>query len=475
MNWKPVTKQITGLQTVKVTHPLEHQGGVLAYASPLIFKRKDLTLSIIRTTAIQSAVPNLPEEERKWLARANGSFHAERLNLYVNAQNVEFSITTRIDILPDEDLTSLAAKVGMAVADLVMERLGFYWRASMQEIELDPSPPEADLKKRRPDFVYDPAGEHGFRPKDVVVVEAKGSLSRKRAKRAAIRRLARKAFADQVEHIIGQPARDVVVAGGYAVAFGAIPGEHAAGASGERVSTLAVASPASIAVSVVKRTAKANSLSAAATYGAHQVQKIQEQEVPHQQKQQHDELLRQIREIQRGPGGPGGPGGPTDGGSRRERERRTASGRIAYANYEYGFLLCGADNAAGFLRNILTGQGVADVDPDRSVQQFWIVEHARERFWTAWPFSHPWWPYWEAEPFLLGIHENSAKEILLSASNNFERVPDTVILTVAPIIEGSGPDDDADIAIQGDGLALLSLPRSAPERRYWDLRKGDWV
>jgi hypothetical protein len=473
VNWKTATKRITGLQTIRVTHPLKHEGGVLAYASPLFFKRKDLKLSIIRTTAIESAVPNLPEEERNWLARANGTFHAERLNLYVNAQNAEFSITTRIDILPDEDLTSLASKVGMAVADLVMERLGFHWRANMQEIELNPSPPEADLKKRRPDFVYDPAGEHGFQPKDVVVVEAKGSLSRTRAKRAAIRRLARKAFADQVEHIIGQPARDVVVAGGYAVAFGAIPGEHAAGANGEQVSTLAVASPSSIAVSAVKATMKANSLSASATYGAHQVQKIQEQEVPHQEELQHDELL--IRELQRRRGGPGGPGGPTDGGPRRERERRTASGRIAYANYECGFLLCGANNAAGFLRNILTGQGVADVDPDRSVQEFWIVEHAGERFWTAWPQAHPWWLYWEAEPVLLGIHENSAKEILLSASNNLERVPDTVVLTVAPIIEGSEPDDEANIAIQGDGLALLSLPRPAPERRYWDLRKGEWV
>jgi hypothetical protein len=460
MNWKPATKQITGLQTVRVIHPLKHEGGVLAYASPLFFKRKDLTLSIIRTTAIESAVPNLPEEERKWLARSNGTLHAERLNLYVNTQNAEFSIMTRIDILPDEDLTSLAAKVGMAVADLVMERLGFHWRANMQEIELNPSPPEVDLKKRRPDFVYDPAGEHGFQPRDVVVVEAKGSLSRTRAKRAAIRRLARKAFADQVEHIIGQPARDVVVAGGYAVAFGAIPGEHAAGASGEQVSTLAVASPESIAVSAVKATAKANSLSAAATYGAHQVQKIQEQEVPHQQKQRHDELLRQIREIQRGPGGPGGPGGPTDGGPRRERGRRTASGRIAYANYEYGFLLCGADNAAEFLRNILTGQGVADVDSDRSVQEFWVVEHARERFWTAWPLAGLWWPNWEAEPFLLGIHENSAKEILLSASNNLERIPDTVVLTVAPITEGSecvsAPKGDPSTARQINSLTRRS-------------------
>jgi hypothetical protein len=89
--------------------------------------------------------------------------------------------------------------------------------------------------------------------------------------------------------------------------------------------------------------------------------------------------------------------------------------------------------------------------------------------------ARPWWLYWEAERFFLGIHENSAKEILRSASNNLERVPDVVVLTVAPITEGSEPDDEADIAIQGDGLALLSFPRSAPERRYWDLRKGEWV
>jgi hypothetical protein len=42
MNWKPATKQITGLQTVRVAHPLKHEEGVLAYVSPLFFKRKDL-------------------------------------------------------------------------------------------------------------------------------------------------------------------------------------------------------------------------------------------------------------------------------------------------------------------------------------------------------------------------------------------------------------------------------------------------
>lgn len=442
----------------------------MSYASPLRFSWKDLVLSLVRTTTIQSAVANLSQEERMWLAHSNAACHAERINLFVSPKNAEFSVTTKVDILPDEDLTSLAAKVGVAVADLVMERLGFHWRANVSEIELSPSVADPDLKKRRPDFVYDPAGKHGFQPKCVVVAEAKGSLSRVRAKRAAIRRLSRKAFAEQVQHVIGQPARDVIVAGGYGIAFGAIPGEHAPGAIGDQVSTLAVASPESIAVVAAKVKTTMNSLSAAATYGPQQVQKVQGQPVP---QQYQEELRRHLEPTIHGPRGPGGPGGPTDGGPRREREQRTASGRIAYANYESAFLLCGADIAAGFLRNILDGRGVADIGPDRSFQEFWVVNHSRGPFWTSSSKIVPWWPWWGREPFLFGIHETSAKEILRSVANNLERVPDTINLTVAPIDIGSEPDADLDIAIQGDGLALLSYPQPRPERLYWDLRKGE--
>ncbi|MGY8684729.1 hypothetical protein Q2941_44315 [Bradyrhizobium sp. UFLA05-153] len=473
MNWKPAKKRITGLQTVRVADPLTHEGGTLSYASPLLFSWKDLVLSLVRTTTIQSAVPNLSQEERIWLAHSNAACHAERMNLFVSPSNTEFSVTTKVDILPDEDLTSLAAKMGVAVADLVMERLGFHWRANVLEIELSPPVADSDLKKRRPDFVYDPAGKHGFQPRSVVVAEAKGSLSRARAKRAAIRRLSRKAFTEQIQHVIGQPARDVIVAGGYGIAFGAIPGEHAPGAVGEQVSTLAVAGPESIAVVAAKVKTKMNSLSAAATNGPQQVQKIQEQQVP--QQQQQEELRRQLEQTIHGPRGPGGPGGPTDGGPRREREQRTASGRVAYANYESAFLLCGAHNAAGFLRNVIDGRGVADIGPDRSIQEFWVVDHSRGSFWTSSSLVVPWWTWWGREPFLFGIHETSAMEILRSVANNLERVPDTVYLTVAPIDTGAEPDVDLDIAIQGDGLALLSYPQPRPERRYWDLRKGEFV
>lgn len=139
------------------------------------------------------------------------------------------------------------------------------------------------------------------------------------------------------------------------------------------------------------------------------------------------------------------------------------------------FLICGADIAAGFLRNILDGREVADIGPDHSIQEFWVVNHARGPFWTSLSKVVPWWPWWRREPFLFGIHETSAKEILRSVANNLELVPDTVNLTVAPIDIGPEPDADLDIAIQGDGSPLLSYPPPRPERLYWDLRKGELV
>lgn len=345
MNWNLGTKHITDLQTIRIQQALNRGGGSLICPSPLVFTWADLVLSLARTTTIESAVPELTQEERRSLAYSNGAWHAERINLFLDAHNAEFAITTKVGILADEELTSLAAKVGAAVADLVMERMGFHWRANMRELKLEQSEPIVDSKKRMPDFVYDPGGEHGFQPKSVVVVEAKGSLSKTRAKRVAIRRLARNAYKGQVQHVIGKEGCGVVVAGGYAIAFGAIPGGHVGVVSGENVSTLAIASPQSIAVDA-SITVKAKSLSAAATYGVRQIQQVHEQ-AEHQQQQQ-EELRRQMEQIHGG-----GPGGPSDGGPRREGERRTPSGRVAYANYEYAFLLCGADNAASLIRHVL--------------------------------------------------------------------------------------------------------------------------
>jgi len=330
----------------------------------------------------------------------------------------------------------------------------------------------ADSKKRRPDFVYDPAGKYAFPAKSVIVAEAKGSLSRQRAKRAAIRRLSRKAFTEQVQHVIGKPARDVIIAGGYGIAFGAIPGEHIPGAAGEQVSTLAVASPEAIAVIASKEAVKLNSLSAAATYGAQQVQKTQQQQVPQQHRQ---EVHLQHERTRHGPGGPGGPGGPDGGGSRGERERRTASGRIAYANYESAFLMCGATNVAAFLRSMLDGRGIADMSPESSFEEFWIVEHRKGPFWIARSGVDRWWPCWRPEPFYFAMHDTSAKQILHALASNLERVPDSIELTAATIDGDLDPADDEDIALQGDGLALLTDVHASSGPQRWDLRQGKWV
>ena len=238
------------------------------------------------------------------------------------------------------------------------------------------------------------------------------------------------------------------------------------------MSTLAVASPEAIAVVASKEAAKLNSLSAGATYGAHQVQKIQQEQVP-QQHQQDGHL--QHERTRHGLGGPGGPGGPGDGGPRGERERRTASGRIAYANYESAFLMCGATNVAAFLRSMLDGQGIADISSESSFEEFWIIEHRKGPFWIARSWADRWWPRWRREPFYFAMYETSAKQILHALASNLERVPDSIEFTAAPIDEGLDPDDEGDISLQGDGLALLNDLRAPSGSRRWDLRQGKWI
>ncbi|MER9565793.1 hypothetical protein [Mesorhizobium sp. M0571] len=137
---------------------------------------------------------------------------AAHLNLYVNAADEEFLFTNEIDIEADEQRTSLAAQVGTAVADLIMQRMGFYWSANARELSLRQTGKQKSRKI--PDFAYDPAEGHGFPPGSVVVVEAKGSLSKQRAKRGPIRRLARDAYNEQVRHMTGAKSKGLVVASG---------------------------------------------------------------------------------------------------------------------------------------------------------------------------------------------------------------------------------------------------------------------
>jgi hypothetical protein len=167
----------------------------------------------------------------------------------------------------------------------------------------------------------------------------------------------------------------------------------------------------------------------------------------------------------------GGSGDPPGGGRRRDRERRLPSGRVAYANYEYAFLLCGAINAGRLLRAILSGQRGELLDPDALVQGFEVFEHRGRRFLTG-PGTFKFWWWWPMlRPCIVGIYQPSAEAILRAVSNDLDRVPETVEIAVALI----GEPADESASIQGDGLALIEDPQKRVDFMNWDFKKGEWM
>jgi hypothetical protein len=319
-----------------------------------------------------------------------------------------------------------------------MERLDFHWRANARDLNLEP---RVSGSKKTPDFVYDPGARHGFQQQSVVVVEAKGSLSGTRAKRNAILRLAEKAFNEQVRDFIGRKSSNLTVASGYAVAFGSIPRVE--------TSTLAIASPQEVIVESVSLE-RAFSLSAAAS-GAAQAARAavvqQIQRAPSQYKQDH------------GRGGDGGRGG---GERRGEREWAQPTGRVAFANYEAVFRLCGAEKAAALLRTILSGQRVEQASATELVQQFYVIEQKGAKYLTA-VGSYSW-----DGSGIFAIDERSASQILRAAATNLNGPPSSVSMSIVPEERRRGTIEDAEAAIHGDGLALLLGPQHQVPV-HWDL------
>jgi hypothetical protein len=256
MDWNPPTKLIDDLNPIAIKQKLERGGDGFLLPDSIGINWLDLVLSLARTSTMETAVPELSGEERLKLAYGNGYCEALKMRLYIDASSKRLLFTRGVDILADERRTSLAASLGATIADLTMERLGFHWRANTREIL--PSIPKNFLENGRiPDFVYDPAGTHGFQAGSIVAVEAKGSLSNNKARRRPILNLAQNAYNEQVRQFIGAPAGDVVVASGFAIAYGTVPGDS--------TSTLAIASPQTVGVDA-RSGAHAHSLSAAASY-----------------------------------------------------------------------------------------------------------------------------------------------------------------------------------------------------------------
>jgi hypothetical protein len=256
------------------------------------------------------------------------------------------------------------------------------------------------------------------------------------------------------------------VVNGYAVAFGAVPGTQ--------TSRIAIASPQKIVIGTSAASLPV-SLSAAVSGGekfvqlAHEQQKAQEQA----EDMQTEQVNIQTPHPQARSGGWGGAGGGGGGEGRREGERAQPSGRVAFANYENVFLLCGARNAAAFLRHILSGGSAEIVDSDSdTIQEFWLIESPEPILVAG---SSLGWP-WE-----FGIYEPSARTILKSAADNRLSPPPTVGLAIAPVQwsrDASPPEDlpGREIVMQGDGLALVRWPHCYHRRHMrWNLSKGDWI
>ncbi|MER9140309.1 hypothetical protein NKI20_29350 [Mesorhizobium sp. M0830] len=416
----------------------------------MAFEWEHLVLALARTRTMSTNTLGLTQEERQRLIDFIGQNVASYIDLFVDSSSAEFCFTEKMDCLADDERTSLAGKVGAAVADLAMEQLGFHWRANAREANLKLSKRVRQATKKIPDFVYDPGAQHGFQQGSVVVVEAKGSLSRKRAKRSTIFKLAQNAYNEQVRDFIDSEGDGVVVASGYAVAFGSIPGE--------RGSTLAIASPQPFhahASSVVR----ASSLSSAARGGMQEA--VMDQAVD----EEEEEPLASYRFG-------GGDGGGRGGGRREDGERAQPSGRVAFANYESVFELCGATTAASLFRNILSGRGAEELESLDIIQDFWLVDHA-DGFLVGSDYSRSGWPGWG----IFAIYERSAVQILEIAAKNLKSPPPIVKMAIVPDTLRSVSVTETGVAVHGDGLAYVDISHWPIHGKLmqWHLREARWI
>ena len=444
MVWDPPAKIISDLSTFLVQQTLDRGGNELFLPDQMSFEWEHLVLSVGRTRTMSTDPLILTQEERQQLIGFIGHSAASYIDIFLDHSNAEFAFTEKMDCLADDERTSLAGKVGAAIADLVMEQLGFFWRANARELKLSLDKRVRLTTKKIPDFVYDPGAQHGFQQQSVVVVEAKGSLSRKRAKRRTIIKLAQDAYNDQVRNFIGAEGDGVVVASGYAVAFGSIPGE--------RESTLAIASPQPFHVHS-KSVVPVSSLSSAAS-GEMQVAAFDETA--------EDVEVEQSLPPYRFGGGDGG-----GRGRRGDGERAQPSGRMAFANYENVFQLCGATQAASLLRGILSGLGSDGLEPADVIQDFWVVGET-DRFLFG---SDRWWGRFGT----FAIYEHSALQILKAVAENPISPPASVTIEIVPADLRRASVIETNVAVQGDGLALLADWPTSAEHKRWHLREARWI
>ncbi|MHC2722454.1 hypothetical protein [Bradyrhizobium diazoefficiens] len=449
MTWEPAKKSITNVNVIRLTHTVAKEITGVTLPDVIEFGWEQFVLSVSRTRGMQVQVEGLSSEKRERYLTRYATSRAEGINVFIDETTQVLSFDIALNTLPDDERPSFAGNVGAAVADLVMESLGFHWRANAAELNLRAARGAAGTKSRKtPDYVYDPGRQHGVEGGNIVIVEAKGSLSPTEGQEAAVNRRARSAYKEQVEEFIGTQPMGLTVANGFAIAFGSVPGTQ--------TSRVAIASS-----QTVRGERQPASLSAAAVGGVRRIrlsQSQQQKQIQRVEPQQRAEHYIPHHVSKRGGGGGGGDGGE----GRREGARAQPSGRIAFANYENILLLCGAGNAAAFLRSILASGSEATLDKEARFQEFFVHES------DPTILSGPNGPTW-----LFGIYGPSVEAILKSAASNRLAPPAIVDLPIAPTGGSAGSPQPA--IMQGDGFGHLRRPFWAAHSRTWDLIKGDWA
>ncbi|QOZ06890.1 hypothetical protein [Bradyrhizobium sp. CCBAU 51765] len=450
MDWMPAEKAIEDVRVIAAPEPRASADLEAQLARALSLRWEEVVLSIGRTQMLSTSRTGLSLAQRDRLVRDVSVAILTQIDIFLERKSDRFTFQTLLEELADEERTSVASKVGAAIADVEMEKSGFRFRANARELTFEQF--EATQSKNIPDFVYDSGRGDETTPSDVVAVEAKGSLSRLRATKSRLKNLAKKAYEAQVQAFVGSTANDsIAVTGGCAIAFGATPG------NGDCTLRLYVSAPAGGTDSGGAGAA----VRGPGLGGARIPRSLSSAANAMQQLDKKHEIERESATLDPQANG-NGPGHHRPG--RKRRRGPNAHGRIAFANYETVFRLCGAANAALMLRQCLDG---AVEREDNPVMQAFYQSSSDDRFlFGGTPFAKCWSP-----SGYFAIYKPAAEAILEALAANRSTPPDSVTL---PELPKDLSWEHGAFAAQADGLTWMSMVRGDFTTKIWNLSSGKW-
>src|SRR5262245_62518321 len=135
MGWIPPVKIIDDISAEHTLDQKAASGCSVSVPDTLGFKWEDLILCVGRTQMLGTAHSGLTPEERSRLVRDVSVAILTHLNIFIDTSSARFAFTKLLDELADEERTSLASKAGAAVADLLMEKSGYRFRANARELD----------------------------------------------------------------------------------------------------------------------------------------------------------------------------------------------------------------------------------------------------------------------------------------------------------------------------------------------------